>query len=84
MNPTELLDRLLKARRIISDLFVDKWLKSSTGNELQTLWERSDRIAYTEILIFGDCLEKCKKINEKRTKDLVKKIKKSHNHNERK
>lgn len=83
MNPTELSNKFLKARKIIAELFEDSWLGSSTDNELQKLWTREDWIAYTELLIFGDCLEKCRQVDENRTKYFVKKIKSSINRNER-
>ncbi|MHB8118571.1 MAG: hypothetical protein ACYDHX_07600 [Methanothrix sp.] len=91
MNPKELAANFVKARKVISDLFDVAWLESGTENELQKLWNRTDWIdskadwiACTELLIFGNCLEKCKQINEDRTKYFVEKIKRSKNHNERK
>jgi len=91
MDPKKLATNFIKAREVISDLFGVAWLESGTENELQKLWKRTDWfdskadwIAFTEILIFGDCLEKCKKIDEDRIKYFVEKIKSSHNHNERK
>ncbi|MFA7356945.1 MAG: hypothetical protein WCY97_07675 [Methanothrix sp.] len=83
MDPKELLNNYIKSRRIISDLFSEEWLTSSGNNELQKLWERTDWIALTEILVFGHCLEKCKSFDEKVTMDLVEKIKISSNRNER-
>ena len=84
MNPHELKNRFLKARKVIADLFDVAWLKSGAEHELQKLWKRTDWIAFTELLIFGDCLENCRQINEDRTKYFVEKIKKSKDHNERK
>jgi hypothetical protein len=84
MDPIELRNKFEKAREVIADLFEETWLRSSTGNELQTLWKRADWIANTELLIFGDCLEKCRQIDEDRAKYFVKKIKSSNDHNERK
>jgi hypothetical protein len=84
MKPKELMAKFLRARKVISELFEKTWLDSSTENELQTLWKRRDWIAYTELLIFGDCLEKCREIDEDRAKYFVKKIKNSRDHNERK
>lgn len=75
MDPKELLNNYIKSRRIISDLFSEEWLTSSGNNELQKLWERTDWIALTEILVFGHCLEKCKSFDEKVTMDLVEKSK---------
>ncbi len=83
MDPKELAKNFIKARRVIIDLFEKTWLESGTENELQKLWNRTDWIACTEILLFGDCLEKCKQINENRTKYFVKIIKSSRNLNER-
>jgi hypothetical protein len=91
VNPNELANNFIKARKVISDLFDVAWLESGTENELQKLWKRTDWIdskadwiACTELLVFGDCLEKCKQINEDRTKYFVEKIKSSKDHNERK
>ena len=91
MNPNELATNFVKARKVISDLFDLAWLESGTENELQKLWKRTDWIdskadwiACTELLIFGDCLEKCKQINENRTKYFVEKIKSCKDHNTRK
>ena len=91
MRPEELAKNFLKARKVIAELFEETWLESGTENELQKLWERTDWtkfkadwIACTELLVFGDCLEKCNQINEDRTRYFVEKIKRSQNHNERK
>ncbi len=91
MDPKELATNFIKARKVISDLFDVAWLESSTENELQKLWKRTDWInskadwiACTELLIFGNCLKKCNQINEDRTKYFVEKIKRSKDYNERK
>jgi len=89
MDPKELAANFIKARKIISDLFGVSWLESGTENPLQKVWKRTDWvnskadwIACTELLIFGDCLERCKQINENRTKYFVEKIKSSKDRNE--
>jgi hypothetical protein len=91
MVPNELATNFINARKVISDLFDVAWLESGTENELQKLWKRTnwidskaDWIACTELLIFGDCLEKCKHVNEDRIKYFVEKIKSSKDQNERK
>jgi len=91
MVPNELATNFINARKVISDLFDVAWLESGTENELQKLWKRTnwidskaDWIACTELLIFGDCLEKCKQVNEDRIKYFVEKIKSSKDQNERK
>jgi len=83
MDPAELLKNFFKVRRVIMDQFGKAWLESSTENEIQKLWKRTDRIANTELLIFGDCLEKCRIINEDRAKHFVEIIKSSRSSNER-
>ncbi|MCK9566022.1 MAG: hypothetical protein M0Q43_08235, partial [Methanothrix sp.] len=83
MDPEKLLKNFLKARRVIMDLFEKTWLESCMENELQKLWNRTDAIANTELLIFGDCLEKCIQISEARTKHFAKILKSSKDLNER-
>jgi hypothetical protein len=82
MHPKILLMKFMKSRKVIEEQFGKAWLESGTENILQKVWNRTDWIAYTELLIFGDCLEKCSQFDKLRTEYYVKKIKKSANTNE--
>lgn len=61
----------------IAKYFGKEWLESSGIHPLKLLWKRYDALASLELSIFGDCIIQSEKINEKRTKDFVEKIKTS-------
>lgn len=51
-------ERFEHALSTISELFGKNWLESDSDHELKIVWKRSDPLASTELLIFGDCLLK--------------------------
>jgi hypothetical protein len=70
---------LKQAKLAIIEFFDEKWLELGSNpkfnHPLQQLWNRTDRLAETELFIFGNALIQCKKINSERTKLLAREVK---------